>query len=75
MNNKDFCENLMLYKGCYILGPTGPRGFKGEPGSTPQLSIGTVITGPPGTNASVTITPVNKKYINDEKKERKEYYG
>ncbi len=44
-------------------GPTGPQGNDGEIGATgptgpaPTLSIGTVTTGAPGTNASVTITP------------------
>ena len=42
-------------------GPTGPTGATGATGATgpaPTLSIGTVTTGAPGTNASVTITPV-----------------
>lgn len=41
-------------------GPTGPQGLAGATGSTgpaPTFSIGTVTTGAPGTNASVTITP------------------
>ena len=50
------------------IGPTGPQGIQGEIGSTgptgatgpaPTLEIGTVTTGEPGTNASVTITPIN----------------
>ena len=49
-------------------GPTGPQGLTGETGPTgatgatgpaPTLQIGTVTTGAPGTNASVTITPTN----------------
>lgn len=48
-------------------GPTGPtgaagtdgiNGATGATGPAPTLSIGTVTTGAPGTNASVTITPV-----------------
>ena len=45
------------------MGPMGPMGFSGSTGPTgptgpaPTLSIGTVTTGAPGTNASVTITP------------------
>lgn len=41
-------------------GPTGPQGLTGETGATgpaPTLAIGTVTTGAPGTQASVTITP------------------
>ena len=37
-------------------GPTGPTGATGETGPAPTLDIGTVTTGAPGTNASVTIT-------------------
>lgn len=42
------------------IGPTGPTGTTGATGATgpaPTLAIGTVTTGAPGTNASVTITP------------------
>lgn len=48
-----------------VTGPTGPQGIQGEVGPTgatgpaPTLTIGTVTTGAPGTNASVTITPEN----------------
>ena len=47
-------------------GPTGPQGIPGTAGETgatgptgpaPTLTIGTVTTGAPGTQASVTITP------------------
>ncbi len=41
-------------------GPTGPQGLQGATGPTgltPTFSIGTVTTGAPGTQASVTITP------------------
>ena len=49
-------------------GATGPQGLQGETGETgatgptgpaPTLQIGTVTTGDPGTQASVTITPVS----------------
>ena len=51
-------------------GPTGPQGLEGATGATgpigatgptgpaPTLEIGTVTTGAPGTQASVTITPI-----------------
>ena len=48
------------------IGPTDPQGATGAVGATgaqgatgpaPTLTIGTVTTGAPGTNASVTITP------------------
>ena len=46
-----------------VTGPTGPQGATGPQGTTgatgpaPTFSIGTVTTGAPGTQASVTITP------------------
>lgn len=33
-----------------------PKGDKGNIGNTPQISVGTVATGQPGTSASVTMT-------------------
>ncbi len=45
-------------------GPTGPQGLEGATGPTgptgpaPTLEIGTVTTGAPGTEASVTITEI-----------------
>lgn len=36
--------------------PTGQTGPKGDTGATPDISIGTVTTGAPGTEASATIT-------------------
>ena len=38
------------------IGPTGPTGATGPTGPAPTLEIGTVTTGAPGTEASVTIT-------------------
>jgi len=38
-------------------GVTGATGPTGETGPAPTLTIGTVTTGEPGTDASVTITP------------------
>lgn len=43
------------------MGPTGPQGIEGATGPTgpaPDFAIGNVITGAPGTQASVTIRPV-----------------
>ena len=34
----------------------GPQGLKGDTGITPNLQVGTVTTGNPGTSAEVTIT-------------------
>lgn len=42
-----------------IEGATGPQGIQGVTGPAPTLEIGTVTTGNPGTQASVTITPAN----------------
>ena len=42
-------------------GATGPQGEIGPTGATgpaPTLTIGTVTTGAPGSQASVTITPI-----------------
>ncbi len=38
------------------IGPTGPTGETGATGPAPDLEIGTVTTGEPGSQASVTIT-------------------
>jgi hypothetical protein len=60
------------------VGPTGPQGLPGEIGATgpqgeigptgpvgetPTLTIGTVTTGAPGTDASATITGVAPNYV------------
>ncbi len=39
-------------------GPTGAAGIDGATGPAPTLAIGTVTTGAPGTNASVSINPI-----------------
>jgi len=75
MSCKKQQENYASLNGCYILGPTGPTGPAGTPGGAtgptgpqglvgatgpaPQLTIGTVETGLPGSQASVNITPMN----------------
>ncbi len=41
-------------------GPTGPSGAAGE---TPNLTIGTVITGAPGTDAAATITGTTPNFV------------
>ena len=41
------------------IGPQGETGATGATGPAPTLTIGTVTTGEPGTQASVTITPVD----------------
>ena len=51
------------------IGPTGPIGLTGATGDigptgpAPTLTIGTVTTGAPGTNASVTITPTDSQKL------------
>lgn len=42
---------------CYVIGPTGPTGI------SPSLSIGTVTTGAPGTEASASITGNSPDYV------------
>ena len=48
------------------IGPTGPQGEigpTGPQGETPTLTIGTVTTGEPGTEAAATITGTAPNYI------------
>lgn len=45
------------------VGATGPTGPAGEPGETPSLTIGTVTTGDPGTEASATITGTAPNFV------------
>lgn len=71
MDCKNHHKNYTSLNGCYIIGPTGPKGpqgitgptgpqgLKGSTGPSPQFVIGTVETGPPGSQASVDITPMN----------------
>lgn len=42
-----------------LTGATGLDGATGPTGPAPTLTIGTVTTGAPGTDASVTITPAS----------------
>ena len=44
-------------------GPTGPTGEQGPTGETPILTIGTVTTGAPGTEAEATITGTSPNFI------------
>ena len=44
-------------------GPTGPRGEEGAQGATPVLTIGTISTGAPGTQAAATITGNAPNYV------------
>ena len=46
-----------------IAGEIGPTGPAGEDGVTPTFTIGTVTTGAPGTEASVTITGTAPDYV------------
>ena len=43
-----------------VIGPTGPAGVDGE---TPILTIGTVTTGEPGTEASASITGTAPNFV------------
>ena len=55
-NDTNYLINFTIPQG--ITGPTGPTGPTGETGLTPSFAIGTVTTGAPGSNASVTINPI-----------------
>ncbi len=66
MEEKKYSLNFVIPQG--PTGPTGPQGIEGLAGATgptgptgatgpaPTLEIGTVTTGAPGSEASVTIT-------------------
>ena len=45
------------------IGPTGPTGPAGADGATPVLTIGTVTTGDPGTEASASITGTAPNFV------------
>ena len=50
--------------GCFLVGPTGPTGPTGPGGGeTPTLTIGTVTTGDPGTEASASITGTSPNFV------------
>ena len=44
-------------------GVTGPTGPSGEAGETPTLTIGTVTTGAPGSDAEATITGTSPNFV------------
>ena len=44
-------------------GPTGPTGPAGADAETPTLTIGTVTTGAPGTEATATITGTSPDFV------------
>jgi len=44
-------------------GPTGPTGATGADGETPILTIGTITTGDPGTEAAASITGTTPNFI------------
>ena len=45
------------------IGPTGATGPTGPAGETPTLTIGTVTTGAPGTDASASITGTAPNFV------------
>jgi len=46
-----------------VTGPTGPTGPAGIDGETPTLTIGTITTGDPGTEAAATITGTAPNFV------------
>ena len=46
-----------------VQGEIGPTGPAGEDGETPTITIGTVTTGDPGTEASATITGTAPNFV------------
>ncbi len=55
-------EESKKYKICYIQGPTGPKGDKGECGPA-TIEVGITETGEPGTSASVENVGTNQDVI------------
>ncbi len=45
------------------IGPTGPTGATGPAGETPTITIGTVTTGDPGTEAAASITGTAPNFV------------
>ena len=45
------------------IGPTGPTGATGADAETPTLTIGTVTTGDPGTEATASITGTSPNFV------------
>ena len=45
------------------IGPTGATGATGPAGETPTLTIGTVTTGDPGTEAAASITGTAPNFV------------
>ena len=71
-NNDDFNNDKCCPKVVFAILPTGPTGPvptagptgpTGPQGETPTLTIGTVITGDPGSEASATITGTSPNFI------------
>ena len=71
-NQKDDCfketrrkvEEANRNRPIFVIGPTGPTGPTGPAGGeTPTLTIGTVTTGDPGTEASATITGTAPNFV------------
>ena len=51
---------------CFLIGPTGPQGPTGPTGldaPPPTLTIGTVTTGAPGTDATAEITGTPPNFV------------
>ena len=46
-----------------IQGPAGAQGLQGTAGETPNITIGTVTTGNPGTQAAATITGTPPNFV------------
>lgn len=44
-------------------GPTGPTGAAGADAETPVITIGTVTTGAPGSNAAASITGTAPNFV------------
>ena len=70
--NIDRERKCPIYRGCFpiVVGPTGPTGPSGGPtgptgaeAETPTLTIGTVTTGAPGTDAAASITGTAPNFV------------
>ena len=65
IDNQNCNDFPRLRPNCFIIGPTGPTGPTGATGEavTPTLTIGTVTTGDPGTEAAASITGTSPNFI------------
>lgn len=63
LNNCNHNDKMCFPSNCFIIGPTGPTGPQGSGSAT--IEVGTVTTGEPGSQASVTNVGTDENVILD----------